>query len=1253
MVMRDRGKERYSRKVCELLGVIDEETLEYNVVPVRRFLQRDELWKKVKGVTFEALNRQKMMTEYNVYVRDPDHNRLPVIEGLEVSNPGDFIVGRVKDKATVVGFLVFTMENQYVFVGKEEAYSYFSNRKPINGYLKATGLASYAGGFLDIDIEKLQGETTGAIDRLLKVFEVAGCKIGKSGNRAMVQVPKKGVMMDELVIPEGQGGMEFLEITGGDLNVRKIRLSSNSLAVAIKTKGRVLELVLEGNDGRHEKSRLMLRQLVDKIVVDRGVVQLRNVSVVGAIGNITIPEYVRRVAGSFNGTDIKAVDLQGVKEGFEVRDSFNIGVAGFETHVRMGKTTTVVRSFDRKSGVILHGGFSDNAEFISGFNHVVKTPILDLSNLSNVLDIENAFNELDDTEKVLFPESGGRLCIQDSFKKLPKVNEIHTPKNRNKIIDIFGSESFSGLKRVVSHGSKFTVSLGNVGDVEVFVKNYEGEGSLANVLLDEVVGRNSKVNLIIEEGIKRLLYHSAKELFKQQFGTKIAYYRLFADTVKVPEGLEELIPTEEESNFYAFKWDAFYNTNIKVLPKNWVAGVGFNGENILLPKNVRELEEGSLRGKRLEGVYLPESIEKIGARVFNAQVIYLKEGSTPDKVYKGSIPKVYVDSLDQIHTVDGVKMEESRTSLVKLAGVLDTEEMREAGIREDTNNLESVLHMYYEMNKEAEPKEFNIGLDTSMYKPVELTSIGVLGEYLMKECQSAEIRYYGDQEFTGTSDAFNIKSNIITGNTIGNRMGEVIDPSKWSFESAGEVESWVRSVMKKAELGISYRWYVDGKSAILAIPFKKTTFKNYINDLAVFIIVDGKVQYATLIRYNSLWQGMFKDTGAYGLERGIGRFITTGDRVDGILRTASLVFMPTGAFSAGRPKNVTGKKGINFQIAPTIFTVGEDKVVCLNSGRLIQLQKSKKELVVIEVKKDKEFGYQGLIDPEVSESARAFKVVDDLKKPYKENYKIMRVIPGPLWGLYKKNLPREEVARYVLEVLPHKVKAYPKKENMKGNINKETDRFGEYVLLNYRDYETVDYAPTFNNRGYEKYTTIEELNKNKKTVKAIVPYFSMEEALAFNSGKENIQMDELYRNRSWTRSTMYVDDQGVARHAAGTVDVENFNYSLTVDARDAYYSGNSTIERYIPFDYIDILKYGEVVKRCSPNNRESKLENLIRVYSGRQYKYYNELSKVLWILADANEFMKLKREASKRVEEWYILVKGYSEIFESGVKFNV
>lgn len=1244
---------------CFKIGIVNDADYSYSILDteyVRKLVSKGEEIDGLRGV----VEKDRSLTLEPSYFR----TRYATVSNTgELENGGAYVLNSVQEGGKIVGYIVFDIEERIRFIGKEEAHAYFATYGIANGFLRQSSVVSYNNNFNPVTMESIKDRKKSEIPEVLKVFEEAGCEIVENSTGWEVNVPRKGIMLESLRIPvrKNKDDIGSLMVSGGEVNIRNLHVESNPIAVYMKNKGRVLNLILGEHNGKHENTRLKLSQLVDKVVIDPRISRIYGTIIEGKIGNITVKSNVVGIDQSFNMGDIKAVDMAEAAGELVIRNSFNHVKTGMETHLRLGGGRVIDKAFNRKSGVIIHGLISETLREVCGFKRVVKTDRLDLSRLSDLRDIKSAFIELDDTADIKLPENGENLCIEDSFSDTPKLKVLESPRNKEKRISATGN-SFSGVDKFIGNGALLSIQSARLALITVKVKNYDGEGTLVNVAVERFKSNSKGVRVVVENGVRNLRYFSAREVMEEPKDKKIR--DLYAKELVLPKDLEVLVPVDGHlSNMYYSDNEDLYDTNIKEIPDGMYRGSYMGGIKVVLPKNLEKIGDWALAAKRVSGVYIPQSVREIGTRAIASERIFLHRDSWVDKKYKNSAAKVYVEDKKEIYGEMADVVSADEKAVMRLTGVMRSEAAKELGLPENggREDAEVLIKMYVESTSVEEPNEFKIKLNSDRFISKPLGELRQIGKFFMDIMEDEQSRSFKGTGFNGTSDRFNIMSNIITANTDGDRASDILAHWRWP-DNIGER---VREVMETSFMkgGSKYglvNIYKDHKSAILAIPFLQTTVLNVLNDLVIVIIIDGEIKYCTMVKFNTYWSNYFRNWEVLPSNKGLGRFIQSGDSIYRFFSTVALKPTAYGLNKLGRMDSDSyfGGKGETFIVGrealdQNVIPISHNKVICLNTGRLMEVSssksrgKGKKDIngYVGEIKKSGDYSYEGLIPEVLSENKRALSILDEEGRADEAKFVVAERVPSPVVSIARAKYSEKEVARLMLEELPHKVMRI-KKDELGSRISvKEVPGLVRLYDCFMRDSGEI-YSSKISGR-MEVYTTEEEINSGKKTVRAIEPGFSLQDTLELMKIRPSKQKEFMERRLSQTDGRTICE----LTHLVGVKIHENFKlkmflvdgvYSLmTWGSVVQYHTSNDVVSRNV-IEGIDIVKFVEYIETINGRNgRIPEIEEYKRNFQsmGRRSNSIlmdTEEAKALYILHNMKKLDKY---------EWYILVKSYSGIF--------
>ena len=1189
------------------LGILDMNSFRYEIVDGRRLAELSLNGQVVNGV--KTYGKGSVLDDIIVY-RAP-YKRV----GGDVVRGGVFVVDRIKDGTEVLGYRVLGEGKKVVYMAKEMAISYFKEHGVSNGFVRAGSVGSYykktkgIWGFEDTDVSKIVS-TSNSKHPMFDILSSCGCKVAKGTGKVVIQVPKKGVNVDLLEIPVDKELLN-IEIKGGELNVKKLIVRSGSVSLSVLSSGRVLGIELIGENGTHRDSEIQLASLVNEVTVSSDVVRVINSNISAKIAMVKINKNVRDIVHSFNFADIKAVDLREVVRG-EISYSFNSEGGDFETHVMLGGSYSYNWAFSREKGVLIRNKFSADVERIRGF-WGISNKELDLSRLGKLKILKEAFSDGSNLELLTLPECDTEIEIDASFRGCSKLKKLYTPSNKNKRINAIGG-SFNCVDEVIGLGAIVSIEVDCSRDVSVVVKGDRGVGTLVNILWVYYVARVN-VDVKVEKDIKKLRYHKLLNLDDGE-GTNLEV-RMNARVFNVGEELEEFIPLDgEDSRMYGIQGNELYNTKIKVLPHSIFRGNTIRSNKLLLPKGLEKVERHSANGFRLDEVYVPASVKEIETFGITADKVLIHRNSEADKILKGKIGKIYVDSIEEVIGSKRLALDENTKGMYRAAGIYDSDIARELGIGSNTDaqHADEILKAYKKASEKLEVREIDVDLDTRKFQSIPLNNLesDVMREYLGNILGKKSNKFL--ENSTGnTSSFFNLLSNLITGNTDGSRAMEILDKKHW--DDISSFDKVVESIFSEEEVVRDGLWYLDDVSAVVAIPIVKATFSNKLNDMVLLIIVNGEIKFTTLIRANKFWMLFFQLGKNGGRVKGVS---VLADKGDSWYRGVSNIKGSVGAVTLG--KVLSDGKAKMQHIVP----VGNDVAMCLVTGRLLHVESGKRgEMFISRVSSYGEYNIYGKISDSITENKRALECIEFLNTPGKASYRPERDCYEV--ELYKKGYTADEMINKALSELPI----------VKDRVNSDwvNRGLGRLFCGKYRETLCVaNNAIAAFGEGRSTYVLEEDLKKGTKTIKVISIPVKLETVLGYSGDIESLRY--LYNSNN---------DYSVLGNTVAYGNGDRLQYGYKRGVISVVFSRWMSGKReYVEFSGVDLHGIRKALMEeewgidCGDKNRE-----------GISKLYYVESMAVRDVVGI---IMKLEVEKEVTPENLYLVRSRYSKAFEYLIK---
>lgn len=787
------------------------------------------------------------------------------------------VVQKVIGETGEVGYVVYNGERGIAFMKEDEALRYLeenggaANARVVPGKYIAP-LKGEFDTYNRADLSRIMEKEKVRIQRgdFLRFLESKGVGIEIDGVRVFLRVPETGLKLPYLKIPEAAS--DVYEFIGGPLRIGSLTIYGYEDVVEFSSKTAINNLIF---DNAHlkvkEVNSLILRGnvLVDKAYNTPDVERLSRIRLEfnGYINTLTlegesleVSEFLTHKRGE-TPLEIKHIDLSGLGKKSLISKSFG-GLRG-EVKVTLGGTTTYIGEVFQETNVRLQNSFPDTIRKVNGFNSLVGVEKLDFSKCRELSELK--FISSKDLVEVRLPESCSDLKIEYGFNGSNVRRLVLVGSYQLSI-----GKSFSGLEELVFRRNNSRVNY--VGSREFEKLRVVVEPMYDTLRLPFISGQRHEI--YVGEGVKNLSLCALDSNLER---------------IHLPKTLMEIKTScyKEVSGKETLPTMNLEDTQVTVLEKYIFRGVQYNGTVYEIPKTIRVVEDGALDFVSSTKYFIPESVESIKSTSLNPDVVYLKKGSRADKCIKNVGVKIYVNSMDDVIN----RMSEAERAKLELVKGNKEEYKIWAEDTKFSKNLPELIRMDQEANNPMNPYKLGTKLNRAKFVDLGVSELGGLSESIEKAVKNS-VKFYGGRVLEGTSDQFNMLSNMIT-----NKCRHYIRP----FKLVPILGSAAKEIVAR---GVQV-WYCDGDSYIASLKLWVTG----LNDVeyvarGIVIVEHGRLRFATVVHNNNYFSKfnmngpMFNSNIVVGNDKflsGIMHRVTLGDNFDSIegrFNTVGLMNLP-------------------------------------------------------------------------------------------------------------------------------------------------------------------------------------------------------------------------------------------------------------------------------------------------------------------------------------------------------------------------
>lgn len=605
------------------------------------------------------------------------------------------------------------------------------------------------------------------------------------------------------------------------------------------------------------------------------------------LNDIKLPKSIVTISSCFSYTDIEEVVIpEGVRD---ISNSFN----GCKRLKKLVLPKSLVRIAD-------------------SFNECIIDEV-DISNCSNLKELERVFSDCIFIEKVSLPEQLeviGRRCFSDCLR----LENIELSDNIREIEDA----AFSDTRiKSITLGSKFE-KLGNCLNKNIKITLNK---NLTTIPIYAFLKYREIGSIDIQGSIEEVSLGAFNGTLLKEIELPISVEKISAEAFKDCVRLAN-INLQDLTNLEEIGPSAFYKTGIT---------------KAIFNESLVSIGDSAFESSKLKYVLIPKSVRYIGKKAFAdilGLVAYVYRASYAEKYFKkNNISYVTINDIEEFYEYTHENRELAENKEKKLKLLVSQDKNHHVLLSEPYKNKADLLYSLYTTVSQIATENNNDRLKTDKFFDVNISAIPYMSNIISSERNKrVDTDNFDSYSADKLSPTFITLCNMLTHFTQRNTAPFVTNCIEYYKENAGNENIEIAPV------------YVDSCSSIISIIVRNE--RQYIQGMGILVEINGTIVYTTAIDRvdNSSIDGIFLSSHEISTVNSPYKYITPGDSIDYTFSNND-----TQMFGVKLPKYIANATKVSF--LGGMIVMAKDKqtgryiLMCKDNNNLVLMQASKKEYI--------------------------------------------------------------------------------------------------------------------------------------------------------------------------------------------------------------------------------------------------------------------------------------------------------------------